>query len=141
MFISKKYRWTVWVAAAYIFWYALFEWNSIDYPNYAKGPCYSPNHAYYITRHQTLAESIHLLTPHDYGTARLFDRSGKLLYEKETLIDGEGGPQWYGGFKNDPMNKPTVFFQGTENPGWTFDLPEYPGKSVSNRKCYPVKTE
>ena len=141
MYFSRKKKWIVLALVLPSLWYAIFKWNSFDYPGYDKGPCYSPNHAYYVTRHQTLWEAMHISTPHDYGIARLYDRSGKLLYEKETLIDGEFGPEWLGGFEDDPMNRPRVFYQGTEEPGWTFDLPAYPGKSNSNRNCYREKIE
>jgi hypothetical protein len=139
--VPRKYVGIVCSLAGPVLWYAIFQWNSIDYPSYAKGPCYSPNHAYYVTRHQTLWEAMNISSPHDFGTARLYDRSGRLLYEKETLVDGEFGPEWLGGFKDDPTNRPKVFYQGTEEPGWTFDLPEYPGKSNSNKSCYPTKIE
>jgi hypothetical protein len=141
MFIFKKIGWTAIAIAIPMLWYAIFEWNSLDYPSYAKGPCYSPNHAYYVTRHQTLWQALTTSSQDDFGTARLFDRAGKLLYEKETPINEEFGPQWSGGSKNDPTSRSMVYYQGTENPGWMFDLPEYSGKSNPNKSCYTIKTE
>jgi hypothetical protein len=49
----KGADWKPGVVAAFVFWYAVFDWNVVDYPSYHKGPCYSPNHAFYVTRHQT----------------------------------------------------------------------------------------
>ena len=116
-------------------WYLIFEWNSLDYPSYRKGPCYSPNHEFYITRHQTLWQAMTTRPPGDLGTARLYDGSNK-IYEKETFINEEFGPQWLSGFDDDPTNSPKVFYQGLAVPGWTFDLPAYPGKSDPNISCY-----
>jgi hypothetical protein len=77
----------------------------------------------------------------DFGTTRLFDRSAKLLYEGETTINGEFGPEWLGGFKDDPIHPPKVFHQGIEEPGWMFILAESPGNGRTNQHCYPVEVE
>lgn len=137
MFISEKSRWSAAAVAMLTLWYAAFEWNGIDYPGYNKGPCYSPNNAYYVTRHQTLWQAISTSSQDDFGTARLVDRAGKVLYEKQTLINGEFGPQWSGGPKNGSARNWVVYYQGTEEPGWWFDLPEDPGLGDPNIKCYP----
>lgn len=141
MYISRRYGWIAWVFAAFTFWYVVFEWNSVDYPSYAKGPCYSPNHAYYVTRHQTLWQATSLSHSTNFGTARLFDRSGKLLYAAETLVDEQAGPVWLGGFKNDPTHPPKVFFTGNDGSSWKFILSESPGNGNLNRVCYPTKIE
>lgn len=135
--ISKRRVWVARGLAVLLSWYALFEWKIVDYPSHAEGPCYSPNNAYYVTRHQTPWQSTNLSYPAAYGTARLFDRSGRLLYEEETFIDGQGGPQWSGGPKDGSTNEWVVYYQGTEDPGWMFYLPEDPGRGNPDIKCYP----
>lgn len=134
------FRYRGWISFATItgaLWYVIFQWNSVDYPNYAKGPCYSPNHAYYITRHQTLWQATNLSYPADFGTARLFDRLGKLLYEGPTFIDGQAGPFWSSGFENDPSYRPEVFYVDGGGPNWGFVLSESPGEGNPNKNCYP----
>lgn len=141
MFTCSRHVWIGFTFAAVSFWYGIFEWNIFDYPSHAKGPCYSPNHAYYVTRHQTPWQVMTTRSQSEFGTARLFDRSGKLLYENETDINGEFGPEWLSGFENDPMHPPKVFYQGIAEPGWTFTLPESPGIGQMNRNCYPIHVE
>jgi hypothetical protein len=77
----------------------------------------------------------------DFGTARLYDRSGKLLYEQKTQINEEFGPEWLGGHEDDPMHRPVVFYQGIEDPGWRFILPESPGSAGMNQRCGRNKIE
>ena len=137
MFIFRRRRWIAGVLAVLAAYYVVFEWEGVEYPSYDKGPCYSPNHAFYITRHQTLWQSTNLSHPAAFGAARLFDRSGRLLYEKETFIDGQAGPQWSGGPRNGSTDNWVVYYQGTDEPGWWFDLPEDPGRGNPNIKCYP----
>ena len=122
-------------------WYVIFEWRAVSVPGYEKGPCFSPNHAFYIKRYQTLWESMGVRFGADLGTARLYDRSNKLLYEGETYVKGGFGPEWVNGSKDDPANPLKVFYQGIENPGWSFILPYSPGVGSPNGDCYPTKTE
>jgi hypothetical protein len=141
MSIFKRSIWTAASLAIPLLWYSLFEWRGVDYPSYNKGPCYSPNHAYYITRHQTLWESLGVRFNSGSGSARLFDRSGKLLYEGETLISEEFGPEWFNGSGHDSSDHPAVFYLGNSGTAWLFTLPDSPGKGIRNRSCYPVPVE
>jgi hypothetical protein len=141
MSISKQRVRAIAIFVAFLVWYAIFEWRAVGYPSYDKGPCYSPNHAYYITRHRTLWESLGVKLESDTGMARLFDQSGKLLYEGETSIDGQSGPMWSGGSKDDPRDPPAVFFMGGDGSSWIFTLPDSPGNGNPNKNCYPSKVE
>jgi hypothetical protein len=100
------------MTTAFLLWYAIFHRPIVGYPNYAKGPCYSPDHAYHVTRHQSFWQSRFISAPDDFETARLFDQSGKLLHEDETLINDEFGPKWPARFEGNPRHPPVVFYQG-----------------------------
>lgn len=139
--IVKNRNWLAFAVTFCAFWHLVFGWPILDYPSYAKGPCYSPKHSFYVTRHQSLWEASNISTPHDFGTARLYDRSGNLLYEEKTLINEEFGPLWREKFKNNPTDQSTVFYQGTEAPGWIFRLPDSPGAGNPNKSCYPEQTD
>lgn len=122
-------------------WYAIFRWPIVGYPDYAKGPCLSPNHAYYVTKHQSFWQSLFISAPDDFGTVRLFDRSGNLLYEDETFISEEFGPEWSAGVEGGPRHPPVVFYQGIDAPGWMFTLPTSPGHGQLNMNCYAMQIE
>lgn len=141
MFISRRRRWIAGALAVSLIYYGVFEWNGVEYPVNDGGPCYSPNQAFYITRHQTLWQSTNVSYPAAFGTARLFDRADRLLYEKETFIDGGAGPYWSGGPRNGLTNDWVVYFQGTKEPGWSFDLSEDPGFGSPSISCYLENTE
>jgi hypothetical protein len=136
MSIFKNKGCTFFLAIACMLWYAVFEWPVVDYPSYAKGPCYSPNHAYYITRHQTLWQSTNLSHSSEFGTARLFNRSGKLLYQKDTSLGGQAGPMWFDGAPSRSADPPQVFFMDNTDPGWIFILPSSPGNGSVKNNCY-----
>lgn len=119
-------------------WYLIFGWPILDYPSYAKGPCYSPNHAFYVKRHQTLWQATNLSHSSEFGTASLFDKSDKLLYANETSINGEAGPMWFDGIPGTSRERdlPKVFFMNNQDPGWIFILPSSPGNGNVNNNCY-----
>ena len=101
--------------------------NALEY-------CYSPNHEYYITRWQSPWASY---TDEMFvrGTAKLYDKTGKLLYSNKTDLSFEFGPWWI----DDPAGRrSSVVYQGTEKPGWGYNLPSSPGHDYSgpSRKCY-----
>lgn len=141
IFNARQRGWAAMAIAVPLFWYGVFEWHSIEYPSYNRGPCYSPNHHFYVTRHQTIWQAFTTSSQDDFGMARLFDQSGNLLYEKETPINEEFGPEWSAGFEDDPSHRPSVFYQGIDEPGWTFTLPASPGNGRANQNCYPNKLE
>lgn len=123
------------VAVMSSIWFAVFEWNSFHFTEYADELCYSANHEYYITRHQTLWEKLTKTYPHEYGTAKLFDKTGKLLYEGKIHLNPQNGPGWL-------SNLNEVYFQGgasTEDT-WIYKLPSSPG-GRSQASCYPTKIE
>lgn len=141
MSTSRKKRLSIFAFTILLAWYAIFGWRGVSVPKYNKGRCYSPNHAFYIERYQTLWESLGVRYGSDLGTARLYDRSNKLLYEGETYIHDEFGPEWTSGVQYDPVKVPKVFFMDNGVAHWSFDLPESPGEGVPNNNCYPTKVE
>jgi hypothetical protein len=62
------------------------------------------------------------------GTAKLYDKTGKLLYKGKTGF-GEAGPIWSEG------KQPIVFFQSTDLEYWRYDLPTSPGDSPGLISC------
>lgn len=121
-------------AALFISWYLICKWSSFGFPPWDPGRCYSANHLYYITRHQTAWERLTRSYPHEYGTARLYDRSGKLLYEAKTRMGGGmSGPHWL----------PESVSMGEDDSGnfWESPLPVPPGDDRMSRDCYPVQIE
>lgn len=109
--------------------YLVFGWESFDYPPWDPRPCYSPNHTYYITRHQSLWEKLWRTYPDEYGTARLYDKSGKLLHEGKTEFGGdELGPRWF----EDEVS------MGEDNNRqlWIAPLPTSPGEHVRRPNCF-----
>lgn len=125
----------VFVAIMFLLWFAVFEWNSFDFTEYGDEPCYSANHEYYITRHQTLWEKVTKTYPHEFGTAKLFDKTGKLLYEGKTHLNPQNGPGWL-------SNPNEVYFQGwvSKADTWVYKLPSSPGEQ-SQANCYHTKIE
>jgi hypothetical protein len=121
-------------------WFLFFEYDWIGYPRYEWGDeiCYSPNHEYYIVRLQTPFSALFSSDPlYTIGTAKLYDKSGKLLYKGKTLLDGEAGPMWAGA----EINKPCVFFvglaDGVDSRDWWYDLPTSPGvRSNYRQRCF-----
>ena len=115
------------VALMSLLWFGVFEWNSFDFTGYGDERCYSANHEYYITRHQTLWEKVTKTYPHEFGTAKLFDKNGKLLYEGKSYLNDQVGPGWL----KDPNE---VFFQdGGEITDWSYRLPSSPGGAKSGK--------
>lgn len=118
------------VAVLFSAFWLIFEWNSFDWPPWEHGPCYSPNHQYSVTRHQTLWESLARRYPDAYGTARLYDQSGKLLYAGKTQFGGEeSGPLWFD-------DRVAMRADNAGNP-WTSPLPAPPGDDRKGERCYP----
>lgn len=118
------------VAVLFSAYWLIFEWNSFDWPPWEHDLCYSANHQYYVTRHQTLWEWLARRYPDEYGTARLYDQSGTLLYAGKTQFGGEEmGPLWF----DDRVS------MGEDNAGnlWTSPLPAAPGIDRKRRRCYP----
>jgi hypothetical protein len=118
--------------------YVCFFLDWVKYPIYedAIDYCYSPNHEYYVVRRQSWWNSKFDQT-YVRGTAKLYDKTGKLLYSDKTYLSLEAGPWWV----DDAAGKrPSVVYQSTEKPGWGYDLPSSPGIDYSvgqnNRKCY-----
>ena len=113
-------------------WYSIFKWNSFDYLWFGAARCYCETNFYYITRHKTLWEKISRTYPDDYGTARLFDATGKMLYEGKTLFGVDTtGPFW---FKNR-----VSMWEDNDGKVWTAPLKFAPGDERMLRECYPVK--
>ena len=119
----------------------MFEWDLIVYTGGVQNSerCYSPNHEYYIVRLHTPIRALLTITLEpDFGTAKLYDKSGKLLYSGKTLLDFQAGPHWSAGWHGE---KSSVFFMGNlgeEKPdgGWGVDLPTSPGDITPLRNCY-----
>ncbi|MDM0077493.1 hypothetical protein QTH90_24015 [Variovorax sp. J2P1-59] len=108
-------------------WYLVFKWNALDYPY--NNPYPSPNGEYYITRHQTVWERLWRTYPDQYGTARLYEKTGKLLYEGKTRFGDGAGPHWFPGFDGDPHPKPKVFMsEDDDGQYWNYELPTSPGR-------------
>ncbi|MDR2924535.1 MAG: hypothetical protein LBU76_01020 [Azoarcus sp.] len=115
--------------------YVCFFLDWVKYPSYSNTIeyCYSPNHEYYVLRWQSpwsaTTDQLHVK-----GTAKLYDKTGKLLYSSKTDLSEEFGPIW-GDYSD---GRSVVFYGGTEEPGWGYDLPSSPGHdySMPNRKCY-----
>lgn len=139
--ISRYKGRVAFAAISYAIWYLIFGWPIVHYPSYAKGPCYSPNREYYITSHQTVWRAIFSFYFGDFGTARLFDRSGKLLYEEETELDAQSGPFWLDRPGNDPERPSEVFYMDGRGPGWIFSLPTPPGRKIAFESCYLENVE
>ncbi|MDR2924533.1 MAG: hypothetical protein LBU76_01010 [Azoarcus sp.] len=118
---------------------AIYVCFFLDWIRYPRGEnvlkyCYSPNHEYYITLWQSPWAS---QTDERFvvGTAKLYDKTGKLLYSNKTHISLEYGPIW-GDYSD---GRSVVFYQGTEEPGWGYDLPTPSGRrdySGPSRNCY-----
>jgi hypothetical protein len=119
-----------------LLWYAIFEWNFIDYPSYRKGPCYSPNHAFYVTRHQTMWQALTKNFRNEFGTIRVFDRSGIFLHEQEFFVDEESGPMWSDQSNKEPAGESLVLYMGGDGSSWKYLLPGPPGQGSANRNCY-----
>lgn len=132
---SKKRNWSTFALVVGL-GHATFGWAWLDYPSYSAGRCYSPNGAFYITGRQTLWEHLTTKYPGIKGTVRLFDKSGTLLYEDDTILDADKGPHWSAGIPGDPHYPPKVFFMDHREPGWTFTLPSSPGHPLNNAVCY-----
>jgi hypothetical protein len=136
--LFKKHPKTAIAIALAAAWFVLFQWDWMPYPHYRDGSsdgsidgrCYSPNHEYYIVRLQTpfnrLEDQLYV-----HGTAKLYDKMGKLLYSGRTWLSGEAGPSWV-----DSGNSSSVHFQGDDN--WIFSLPTPPGRnfSIPNGHCF-----
>ena len=92
--------------------------------------CYSPNHAYYIVEYRQL---ISISKEFQVGTAKLYDKTGKLLYQNDTILNGQFGPNWLS-----LPTRNTLFYQGLEEPGWGHELPTSPGEDFStpNKTCF-----
>ena len=116
-------------------WYVVFEWDWLVYTDGRPSDerCYSPNHEYYVVRLQTPIRT--LLEP--IGTAKLYDKSGKLLYKARTVLTGEAGPRWYDEFAG---KSSSVMFIGnlSDEWEWRFDLPSSPGNNPSKleKRCF-----
>jgi hypothetical protein len=140
-FLLKRYLPTILIASLLAVAggaiYVGFIWDWVKYPNFegALERCYSPNHEYYIVFRQSWLES-KSYQPHARGTAKLYDKTGKLLYSNKTYLSLEFGPTWSDDIRGHPG---AVSFQGTEEPGWGYDLPSPTGisnYSGSSRRCY-----
>lgn len=120
-------------------WVVLCEWEWVTYDqgDGLGARCYSPNHQYYIVRLQTPLRSAFPLESDVKGTAKLFDRSGTLLFSGTARLDFDAGP-WWGGAQTERGEEYSVLFQSTasENRAWLASLPADPGKADVLRRCY-----
>ena len=135
----KRHLHVVVTAAAFVFLggaiYIFFFLDWVKYPSYLEKTeyCYSPNHEYYITLWQS-AWSAKTDQLYAKGTAKLYDKTGKLLYSGKTFLSNEFGPLW----ADNPYGKSSVVFVES-SVNWSFELPTSPGrapKSPSNRGCF-----
>ena len=72
----------------------------------------------------------------DFGTVRVFDKSGNLLHKKEFFVDAQSGSRWLDLSGGDPPKPSKVFYIGGDGSGWEYLLPGSPGSGSSNRDCY-----
>lgn len=117
-------------------WLVVFEWAWVSYTggvvsNDAR--CFSPNREYYIVRLQTPFSFLWADSRKIEGSARLYDKSGKLLYQGSADISFESGPIWLAidGYRY------AVSFAGDasdESERWHFDLPSSPGNSAASAR-------
>ena len=123
-------------------WYVVFEWDVVTYANGRtdEARCYSPNHEYYVVRSQTPFNALVADPLYVEGTAKLYDKTGTLLYKAKTLLSGMSGPMWFDAFAGDP---PSVSYTGNSNEnepggGWGYVLPTSPGKNPSGieKRCF-----
>jgi hypothetical protein len=114
-----------------LLWVFIFNWDWVRWPNYSENEirCYSPSGEYYILRRQSLFNAM-FFSPQDrvYGTARLYNKNGKLLYSEKTILSSEFGPHWFGN---------SVAYFGTL-PEWYFKPPTPTGVQVATGigECY-----
>ena len=98
--------------------------------------CYSPNHEYYIVRLQTPFNALVADSVHVSGTAKLYDKSGTMLYQGETLLSAQFGPEWGVGLGR-AGDKYSVFFLGRDDgEEWGVELPTSPGDPSPLKKCH-----
>jgi hypothetical protein len=129
-------------------WFVIFQWDWVRYPcdlqtsptcsnpvEYAT----SPNGEYYIVRLQTPFEAAFEEPLYAVGTAKLYNKHGKLLYSGKAHLGEDYGPNWCAACSppgaqvvcNEersceivPRNKvPTVYFDQSD---WDFALPSSP---------------
>ena len=134
--ISRMQGSMLWISAIIILWSAIFELDFVEYPRYQKGACFSPNHAFYVTRHQTPWQALMTGFQDDFGTVRVFDKLGNLLHKKEFFVDAQSGSRWLDLSGGDPPKPSKVFYIGGDGSGWEYLLPGSPGSGSSNRDCY-----
>lgn len=115
-------------------WFALFEWNWIVFTDGgpdAQERCYSPNHEYYIVRLQTPFRALMRISLDPIGTAKLYDKTGNLLYQGKAWLDFQGGPKWSRGLSAQG-DKPVAYFMDLDGEdtgdGWMYYLPSSPGE-------------
>jgi hypothetical protein len=82
-------------------WIVIFEVDIVKYElggGYKAGEfrCYSPNHEYYIVRYESIVSHKFIRRNEVLGTAKLYNKEGKLLYSAKALLDLEYGPFWFG---------------------------------------------
>lgn len=123
-----------------LLWYVVFQWDWVTYTDggtTAQERCYSPNHEYYVVRSHSLIRSLMPIAFEPaFGTAKLYDKSGRLLYSGKTFLDFQAGPLWGGGPTADG-EKYAVWFMGDLN-NWLFTLPSTPGEDFSTpeKHCF-----
>jgi hypothetical protein len=118
-----------------VVFYVLFAWDWVRYPCdtpnglICENPvelCYSPNHEYYIVMTQTPFNAVQDQL-YVSGTAKLYDKTGKLLYKGKTGFGETGTPAW--------RSKPVVYFP-SDIGDWWYDLPTSPGDSPYLTSCH-----
>lgn len=112
--------------------YVLFFLDWIRYPSYANGDvssyrCYSPNREYYVERWQSpwsaVQDQLYVA-----GTAKLYDKTGMLLYSNKANLSTEFGPEWF----DESLSHSSVFYQGSYD--WIYQLPSPSGDTGSNNR-------
>lgn len=120
--------------AAYLVFYLDWMVYSGGWPDEER--CYSANHEYYIVRLQTPFNALVADSVHVSGTAKLYDKSGNMLYQGATMLSAQFGPEWSAGY-GAPGERYSVFFVGREEgKEWGFELPTSPGKPDRLNKCH-----
>lgn len=87
---------------------------------------YSPNGEYYVVRYLSPFRRHFLAGMSPLGTAKLFDRNGKLLHSGPAMVEEEFGPFWHDSCRKAFLTN-WVEFMGMDDPTWAFNLPTSPG--------------
>lgn len=121
--------------------FGVFAWDCVTYTASQLGEerCYSPNHEYYVVRLQTPFNALVADPLYVRGTAKLYDKAGKLLYSGKTDLDDGAGPTWAEGIASEGGTSSVSFIGNSMSEGeWFSALPASPGKAPPkmSRHCF-----